>query len=108
VLATTSTPAQPITTMLGGPSTFDPFQVNAHNIPADTWQAKLITHGTSDVYVVDNKFASGVSTGWHSHPEPDPGHRRHDHKTTRRQLLRPDLLRPDRVHHTPAATTSTS
>jgi quercetin dioxygenase-like cupin family protein len=70
VLATTSTPPQPITTVLGGPTTFDPFQVNAHNIPADTWHAKLKTHGTSDVYVVDNKFASGASTGWHSHPGP--------------------------------------
>jgi quercetin dioxygenase-like cupin family protein len=70
VLATTSTPPQPITMMLGGPTTFDPFNVNAHNIPADSWQAKLKTRGTSDVYVVDNKFASGASTGWHSHPGP--------------------------------------
>lgn len=70
VLATPSTPPQPTTSILGGPTTLDPFNVNAHSIPADTWRAKLRTRGTSDVYVVDNKFASGVSTGWHSHPGP--------------------------------------
>jgi hypothetical protein len=28
------------------------------------------THGQSDVYVVDNKFAPGGTAGWHSHPGP--------------------------------------
>ena len=34
------------------------------------WNAQLKTHGQSDVYVVDNKFAPGGTSGWHSHPGP--------------------------------------
>jgi quercetin dioxygenase-like cupin family protein len=59
-----------VTTMILGRSLFDEFQTDAHTIPADTWQAQLRTHGASDVYVVDNKFSPGGSTGWHSHPGP--------------------------------------
>jgi hypothetical protein len=36
----------------------------------DRWKAQLKTQGQSDVYVVDNKFPPGASTGWHSHPGP--------------------------------------
>ena len=35
-----------------------------------SWSASLRTHGRSDVYVVDNKFSPGATTGWHSHPGP--------------------------------------
>jgi hypothetical protein len=50
-------------------ASFDDIDINAHTIPAD-WQAKLKTRGLSDVYVVDNKFGIGGTTGWHSHPGP--------------------------------------
>jgi quercetin dioxygenase-like cupin family protein len=51
-------------------SLFDELRINAHTLPADTWQAQLRTHGMSDVYVVDNTFAPGGTSGWHSHPGP--------------------------------------
>ncbi|HEY7398885.1 MAG TPA: cupin domain-containing protein [Gaiellaceae bacterium] len=34
------------------------------------WLAALQTFGQSDVYVVDNTFIPGGTTGWHSHPGP--------------------------------------
>ena len=41
---------------------------NAH---PGVWLAKIMTHGLSDGYVVDNKFAAnGGTSGWHSHPGP--------------------------------------
>jgi quercetin dioxygenase-like cupin family protein len=65
-----ATPSAGVNTMILGRSLFDEFQTEAHTIPADDWQAGLRTHGASDVYVVDNKFSPGGSTGWHSHPGP--------------------------------------
>jgi quercetin dioxygenase-like cupin family protein len=39
--------------------------------PNGLWLAWLQTHGSSDVYVVDNKFTpNGGTSGWHSHPGP--------------------------------------
>lgn len=35
-----------------------------HNL----WYAHLRTHGTSDLYVQDNTWEAGGSTGWHTHP----------------------------------------
>ena len=32
------------------------------------WYAHLRTHGTSDLYVQDNTWEAGGSTGWHTHP----------------------------------------
>jgi quercetin dioxygenase-like cupin family protein len=37
---------------------------------APAWRLWLTTHGMTDAYVVDNKFAVGADTGWHSHPGP--------------------------------------
>lgn len=34
------------------------------------WSALVRTRGLSDGYVVDNMFAPGASTGWHSHAGP--------------------------------------
>lgn len=31
-------------------------------------EAKIKTHGDSDVYIVHNRILPGGSTGWHSHP----------------------------------------
>ena len=38
--------------------------------PSGVWLAWIKTHGLSDLYVVDNKFAPGGTTGWHSHAGP--------------------------------------
>jgi quercetin dioxygenase-like cupin family protein len=39
--------------------------------PNGVWLAWIKTHGLSDLYVVDNKFApNGGTSGWHSHPGP--------------------------------------
>jgi quercetin dioxygenase-like cupin family protein len=65
-----ATPPAGVNTMILGQSLFSEFQADAHTIPADDWQAQMRTHGDSDVYVVDNKFSPGGSTGWHSHPGP--------------------------------------
>ena len=51
-------------------SLFDPIQVKARTHTPEFWKAELKTHGQSDVYVADNKFPPGGSTGWHSHPGP--------------------------------------
>jgi quercetin dioxygenase-like cupin family protein len=65
-----ATPQAQVTTSTVAKSTFDEIDLNAHTIPANIWQARLKTKGQSDVYVIDNKFASGGTTGWHSHPGP--------------------------------------
>ena len=72
VVATPST----VTTTLLAKSRFADIDLKAHSIPASLWRAKIKTHGSSDVYVVDNKLAAktatapGGTTGWHSHPGP--------------------------------------
>ena len=39
--------------------------------PNGLWMAWIKTHGQSDLYVVDNKFApNGGTSGYHSHPGP--------------------------------------
>lgn len=38
--------------------------------PNGVWLAWIKTHSASDLYVIDNKFAPGGSSGWHSHPGP--------------------------------------
>jgi quercetin dioxygenase-like cupin family protein len=65
-----ATPTSGVTTTILGKSTFNEIDLNAHTIPANLWQARIKTQGLSDVYVVDNKFAVGSTTGWHSHPGP--------------------------------------
>ena len=49
-----------------------PIDITAHNRTVDgkRWRTELETRGLTDGYVVDNKFQSGQSTGWHSHPGP--------------------------------------
>ena len=68
--ATQPTPAPEVSTTILARSLFDAIHVNAHSHTADRWKAQLKTHGQCDVYVVDNKFPPGASTGWHSHPGP--------------------------------------
>jgi quercetin dioxygenase-like cupin family protein len=59
-----------VSTTILATSLFDPIQVTARTPAPDRWKAQLKTHGQSDVYVVDNKFPPGASSGWHSHPGP--------------------------------------
>ena len=51
-------------------ATVGPVDLKAKAHPASLWRAWLRTHGLSDFYVVDNKFAVGGTSGWHSHPGP--------------------------------------
>jgi Cupin domain len=68
--ATQPTPPPQVTTTILAKSLFNAIHVKVHtNIP-DRWKAQLKTRGHSDVYVVDNKFPPGATTGWHSHPGP--------------------------------------
>jgi hypothetical protein len=70
-----ATPSTVSTTILAK-SRFADIDLKAHSIPASLWRARIKTHGSSDVYVVDNKFAAktatapGGTTGWHKHPGP--------------------------------------
>jgi hypothetical protein len=77
VLPARATPSTGLTATILAKSLFDEINVKAHPHPADFWKAKIKTHEFSDAYVVDNKFAPGGTTGWHSHPAPpDPRRRR--------------------------------
>jgi hypothetical protein len=69
VLATPSSPPPAPTTTILGQSLFGSFRVDGHAFPP-RWRARLEARGLSDVYVVDNKFVPGATTGWHSHPGP--------------------------------------
>ena len=68
--ATQPTPAPEVSTTILATSLFDEIHVKARTHTPELWKAQLKTHGQSDVYVVDNKFPPGASTGWHSHPGP--------------------------------------
>lgn len=69
VLATPPSPPPALTTTILGQSLFSSFRVEGHTLPP-YWRARLEARGLSDLYVVDNKFAPGATTGWHSHPGP--------------------------------------
>lgn len=65
-----TTPVPGVSTTILVESTLAPLQINFHSDAAPPWGAKIKTRGTTDAYVVDNKFAPGSDTGWHSHPGP--------------------------------------
>jgi hypothetical protein len=64
-----ATPSSGLTQTVKGPYSFAPFRVRVQSMPP-SWRVHLRTQGQSDVYYVDNVFAPGASTGWHSHPGP--------------------------------------
>lgn len=66
-----ATPSTATSTILAQ-SVVSPIHVRVHGLTlaGDRWGVLLKTHGLSDGYVVDNKFAPGQTTGWHSHPGP--------------------------------------
>jgi quercetin dioxygenase-like cupin family protein len=76
-----ATPSAGLTTTTVAKSTFDDLDLRGQALtttvgpdgkthPNGVWLAMLKTHGSSDLYVVDNKLAPGGTTGWHSHPGP--------------------------------------
>jgi quercetin dioxygenase-like cupin family protein len=65
-----ATPSTGVTTTILGTAAFDQIHVTAHAHQPNFWKAQIKTRGLSDAYVVDNKFAPGAATGWHSHPGP--------------------------------------
>jgi quercetin dioxygenase-like cupin family protein len=40
------------------------------NVPASVWETLLKTKGQTDLYVQQNTWQPGGSTGWHTHPGP--------------------------------------
>ncbi len=62
------------TTILAGPIRFDEIDVAVRSAlitePSEYWKGRIETNEESDVYVVQNDFASGGTTGWHTHPGP--------------------------------------
>lgn len=45
-------------------------EIDSHVVAKPGWQEKIKTHGTSDLYVQQNTWQPGGSTGWHTHPGP--------------------------------------
>jgi hypothetical protein len=48
-------------------ATFDELDLRAGTHPT-FWSSRLKTMGVSDLYVVDNLWSAGGTTGWHTHP----------------------------------------
>jgi quercetin dioxygenase-like cupin family protein len=67
VLATPPS-GQSTTTLAKAP--FEPLKIKGKSDDPNIWRVKLKTHGASDFYVIDNTFAVGGTSGWHSHPGP--------------------------------------
>jgi quercetin dioxygenase-like cupin family protein len=77
-----ATPSQGQSTTILAKATVDDLDLSGHQMtmalgpdgrmhPNGIWMAWLKTHGSSDLYVVDNKFApNGGTSGWHSHAGP--------------------------------------
>jgi quercetin dioxygenase-like cupin family protein len=76
-----ATPATGQTTTTLAKATVDDLNLMGHALtatagqngeihPGGVWLAWIKTHGLSDLYVIDNKFNPGGSSGWHSHPGP--------------------------------------
>ncbi len=63
-------PAPGVTTTILATSKVDDLNLRATAHLDGLWKVRLKTHGSSDVYVVDNKLAPGSDTGRHSHPGP--------------------------------------
>jgi len=64
-----ATPANLYTTTHIDKTTLDEFDLKLHTIPA-FWDLKLQSKGLTDLYVVNNLWKPGGSTGWHTHPGP--------------------------------------
>lgn len=63
-----ATPASGFTGVTAASARFAPFDIKNKSLPADTWMEQLKTKGDTDVYVQQNTWAPGGTTGWHTHP----------------------------------------
>ncbi len=45
-------------------------EIDSHVVTEPAWQEFIKTQGASDLYVTQNTWLPGGSTGWHSHPGP--------------------------------------
>jgi quercetin dioxygenase-like cupin family protein len=68
--AAVATPSSGVTSPLLVKAVVDALNLHAKSIPADDWGADIQTRGQTDLYVVENQFSPGGTTGWHSHPGP--------------------------------------
>ncbi len=68
VQATPSTAGS--TTLVQAPVSRLDLNVRGRTVEGNRWGVHLTTRGQSDGYVVDNKFAPGQTSGWHSHLGP--------------------------------------
>ena len=50
-------------------ATYSDIFSHVHTVPA-AWDELISTKGASDLYVVQNTWQPGGSTGWHTHPGP--------------------------------------
>jgi len=63
-----ATPAVGFTSTTLATATYEEIDVKASSHPEGEWQAKLKTHGASDLYVQSNLWVPGGTSGWHTHP----------------------------------------
>jgi len=64
----TATPASGFVGTTISRGRYEEIDARGSALPDQFWQAKLKTHGQSDLYVQSNVWAPGGTTGWHSHP----------------------------------------
>jgi len=64
----TATPPAGFTSTTLATATYEEIDVKASSHPEGEWQAKLKTHGESDLYVQSNAWIPGGTSGWHTHP----------------------------------------
>jgi quercetin dioxygenase-like cupin family protein len=64
-----ATPASGFTGTTIAKATYGEIYSHVHTVPA-YWSEKIQTKGDSDLYVQQNTWQPGGSTGWHTHPGP--------------------------------------
>ena len=64
-----ATPATGFTGSTLAKATYGEIFSHVHTVPA-TWNEHIQTKGDSDLYVQQNTWQPGGSTGWHTHPGP--------------------------------------
>ena len=64
-----ATPSTGFTATTLAKATYGDIFSHVHTVPA-SWSEKIQTKGKSDLYVQQNTWQPGGSTGWHTHPGP--------------------------------------
>ena len=65
-----ATPAQGFSGATLAKATFGDIHSRVHTKDPQFWHETIKTKGSSDLYVQDNTWQPGGSTGWHTHPGP--------------------------------------